>query len=111
MATTRLARAQWQTYFDRVSRSLAGRQAEIEVVGLGIGDQVEKEWTALNGLAYDPKDDVFEVLTEDVDHLVSRPKDIYVDQEADGLRSVEVIDADDNRQLIKLRQPLALPTG
>lgn len=72
---------------------------------------MEKEWTALNGLAYDPKDDVFEVLTEDVDHLVSRPKDIYVDQEADGLRSVEVIDADDNRQLIKLRQPLALPTG
>lgn len=110
MATHRLERNQWQNYFDRVSRMLEGRQAEIEIAGLGIGAQREQAWTALNGLTYDPKDDVFEVATDEVDHLIEGPKDILVEDAGAMLASVEVIDADDNHQIIKLREPIALPT-
>ena len=109
MATHRLQRNQWQSYFDGVSRLLEGRQAEIEVAGLGIGAQREKAWTALNGLAYDPKDDVFEVATDEVDHLIEGPKEILVEDSGSMLTSVEVVDADDNHQIIRLREPIALP--
>lgn len=110
MATHQLQRAQWQPYFDRVSRTLSGERAEIETVGLSVGDQINQEWTLLNGLAYDPKDDVFEIVTETLDHLIYRPKEIYVDEAGTALRSVEVIDAGGNHQIVKLRQPISIPT-
>jgi Family of unknown function (DUF5335) len=40
MAARSLAKAEWQSYCDRISKGLAGRRAEIEVTGLRIGDQV-----------------------------------------------------------------------
>ena len=109
MATQQLQRSQWQHYFDRVSRILVGKQAEIETASLAFGDQINREWSLLNGLAYDPKDDTFEVVTEDLDHLIPHPQDIYVDHTGVMLRSVEVIDADGNHQIVKLKEPLPLP--
>ena len=111
MTTHQLQRPQWQTYFDRVSRELGGLHAEIETAGLRLGAQINQEWTLLNGLAYDPKSDVFEVTTENLDHLISRPRDIFVDEAGLVLRSIEVIDADGNHQIVKLRQPIALPAA
>jgi|SRR6185436_10413534 len=109
MATHQLQRAQWKNYFDRVSHELGGQQAEIETAALGLGAQINQEWTLLSGLAYDPKSDVFEVTTEDLDHLIPSPKDIFVDETGLELQSIEVIDADGNHQIVKLRQPIALP--
>ncbi|MFL6711906.1 MAG: DUF5335 family protein, partial [Sulfurifustis sp.] len=79
MPTHHLQRDHWQSYFDRISRHLGGEQVEIETAGLGLGDQLKQEWVLLNGLVYDPKDDVFEVVTDDVDHLIHHPKDIYIE--------------------------------
>jgi len=108
MTTQQLQRAEWQPYFDRVSRTLGGERAEIETAGLRIGDQVNQEWTPLTGLAYDPKDDVFEVVTETLDHLIYRPREIYVDEVGATLRSVEVVDADGNHQIVRLKPPASL---
>lgn len=110
MATHQLQRAQWKPYFDTVSRILVGKQAEINIAGPTVGDQIEQEWSLLNGFAYDPKDDVFEVVIEDqVDHLIPHPKEIYVDDAGVMLRSVDVVDADGNHQIVLLREPLPLP--
>lgn len=111
MATQPLQRDRWQSYFDRVSRHLGGEQVEIETAGLGLGNQINQEWILLNGLTYDPKDDVFEVVTDNIDHLIQHPKDIYIDEAGTALRSVEVIDADGNRQVVRLREPIALPAS
>ncbi len=108
MATKKLDRSQWEGYFDRVSQGLTATMAEIEVAGLKLGDQVEAEWIPLAGLSYDPKSDLFEVLSEQLDHLIKRPREIYVDDGVEGLRSVEVIDGDGNHQIIQLKPPLAL---
>jgi hypothetical protein len=110
MATVKLDKGVWQTYFDRISKLVVGKQAEIEVAALNIGDQIEAEWVPLLGITYDPKNDLVEVLVEGLDHLIRHPSDIYVDQEPSGLlTSMEVIDADDVRQIIRLRDPLMLP--
>jgi hypothetical protein len=44
-----------------------------------------------------------------VDHLIRDPKQIRVDHELDWLRSVEVVDAEDNHHIILLKNALELP--
>lgn len=109
MATTQLHKAEWQSYFDHVSKALTGKQAEIEVESLKLGSQIEAEWLPLHGIAYDPKSDIVEVLVEGLDHLIHRPQTVFVDYDASGLQSIAVIDGDDNKQIVRLRDPLMLP--
>jgi hypothetical protein len=109
MAISKLEKTQWKPYFDYVSKILVGKRAEIEVASLKIGDQIEAEWLPFLGIVYDHKNDLVEVLVEDLDHLIRKPVEIYIDVGPAGLTSVEVIDADDYRQIIKLRDPLMLP--
>jgi len=109
MATVKLDKGAWQTYFDRISKLVVGKQSEIEVTSLQLGDQIEAEWVPLLGIAYDPKNDLVEILLEGLDHLIQHPRDIYVDQGPAGLTSMEVVDTDDVRQIIRLRDPIMLP--
>ncbi len=109
MSARTLPKEEWKTYFDRMSKGLPVKLAEIEVAGLELGDQVEAEWVVLNGISYDPKDDVVILFTDRIDHMIRRPREIYVDDGIDGLHSVEVIDADGNRQIAVFREALKLP--
>jgi len=110
MATEKLDKAVWHTTFEQMSKSLlVGKEVKIEVTGLKIGDQIEQEWIQLLGITYDPKSDLIEILVEGLDHLIHKPREIWVEHGAIGLVSMEVIDADDVRQIIRLREPLMLP--
>lgn len=111
MATEKLEKTVWQPYLDHVSKQLGAgtKRAEIEVASLQIGDQIEAEWVPLLGISYDPNDDLVEVLVEGLDHLIHHPAEIWVDTGPGGLVSMEVIDKDDVRNIVKLRDPLMLP--
>jgi hypothetical protein len=111
MATRKLEKAQWHPFFDGMSKVLLlGKRAEIEVDSLDFGAQIEAEWLPLLGIVYDPKDDVLEIaLEEEVDHLIYKPREIYVDEGLTGLESVLVVDANGIQQIVKLRDPLMLP--
>jgi Family of unknown function (DUF5335) len=50
MTARKLDKSQWRTFFDRLSKTLEGKQAEIEVASLSFGDQVEAEWLPLHGI-------------------------------------------------------------
>jgi hypothetical protein len=63
----------------------------------------------LLGISYDPKDDLIQILVEGLDHLIRKPREVWIDHGAIGLVSMEVVDADDVRQIIRLREPLMLP--
>jgi hypothetical protein len=109
MAISKLEKANWHPYFDALSKTLVGKRAEIELASLDIGDQIEAEWLPLLGMVYDHKNDLVEILMEDFDHMIRHPREIYVDYGLGGLTSLEVIDTDDVKQIIKLRDPLMLP--
>ncbi len=109
MATRSLPKSQWESYFDRISKHLKASQTEIEVVGMNLGDQVEGEWVSFYGISYDPKDDVVEYLLEGLDHLVRHPEQVFVDDDVEGLRSIEVVDRDGVRHIAKLKEVLKLP--
>jgi Family of unknown function (DUF5335) len=109
MALRKLDKTEWRVFCDRVSKALVGKRAEIEIASLALGSQVEANWLPLLGIAYDPKDDIIEIALEGLDHMVHRPREMYVDLGPDGLTSMEVIDGDDIRQIVTFRDPLMLP--
>jgi hypothetical protein len=105
----KIPRTDWRVYFDRMSRAMEPMQAELEVASLALGDQIEAEWVPLIGITYDPKDDILEIALEDLDHMISEPQEIWVDEIGLSLASLEVVDAEGTRQILKLRAPLMLP--
>lgn len=109
MSIVKLDKNAWHPYFDRVSKLLDGKLAEVEVASLELGDQIQAEWLPLIGITYDQKSDIIEIALEGLDHMIHKPREVYIDQEATQLTSMEVIDADDVRQIIRLRDPVMLP--
>jgi hypothetical protein len=102
-------KAQWEAFCNRLSRQLEGAQAEIEVAALGLGDQIEAEWVPLRGISYDPKDDVFEIAVENLDHLIHKPRSLAVQREGAKVESLAVETESGDRHIVRLREPLALP--
>jgi hypothetical protein len=110
MPLARLETTQWGPFLNYLSKSLEGSWVEIEAASLALGAQVQNRWLPLLGLAYDPKDDLIELALEGLDHLIHRPRDVFVDQGSEALvASVEIIDADGLRQIVKFKEPLMLP--
>jgi hypothetical protein len=110
MAATEIDRERWAPFLEGITNSLIGKQAEIEVVSLDLGDQIEAQWTPLIGIAYDRKDDLIEIALEGLDHMVRSPRELYIDYAVGGLATaIEIVDADENRQIVKFKDPLALP--
>jgi hypothetical protein len=109
MSVQQVDRSGWTIFFDTLTKTLVGKRAEIEVASLDIGDQIEAEWAPLIGITYDHKDDLIEVALEGIDHLINAPKEVYVDYDVGGLIAVEIVDSDDTSQIVKLKDPLALP--
>ncbi len=114
MAVKKLEKSEWESYFNEFDKKyregqIPAKEVQIEIVNDEIGDQVETWWQPLVGLSYDPKDDEFEVAAERHDHLIHKPVEIYVDEDVDSLKTVEVIQEDGTKHIIKLRVPEALP--
>lgn len=109
MAITKLEKTAWRPYFEHVTNILDGKRAEVEVASLKIGDQIEAEWLPLLGIGYDPANDLIDIKLEGLDHVIRNPKEVFIDQDAVLLKSMEVIDADNMQRIIKLRDPLMLP--
>lgn len=100
---------EWRPFFDRISRGLLGKWAEVEVASLDLGDQIVAEWVPLIGITYDSGDDLLDVAFDRANHLIRHPRQIVVEQVPTGVASVAVIDADGVQQTVRLRMPVMLP--
>jgi hypothetical protein len=109
MTIRKLEKPEWRPFLDIVSKLLQAKEAEIEVASLDLGDQVVAEWLPLLGISYDPKDDIVEVALDGVDHLIRGPREIYLENGAEALTSIEIVDANDAKQIVKLKDKLMLP--
>ncbi|AAC07206.1 DUF5335 family protein [Aquifex aeolicus] len=110
MATKAIPKEQWEKYFDNLSKNLPAVEVQLEVVDKEIGDQVEVEYSPLLGLSYDPKDDVFEIqFRETHDHLIYHPKEIYVEEEDGKITTIEVVDKEGTRYILRIKPAIPLP--
>ena len=109
MAAEQVERTRWSAFLNNLTNILVGKQAEIEVAALDLGDQIEAEWAPLIGITYDEKDDLIEVALEPLDHLIRSPRAIFVDEGVGGIVSLAIDDGDEHRHIVKLKDPLALP--
>jgi|TARA_B100001057_G_scaffold496780_2_gene599125 hypothetical protein len=104
-----LKRDKWSEFFNRVSKELAQKRAEIEVQSLDIGDQIEAEYVQIRGVVFDHKDDLIEVILDGLDHLIRHPKEVQVKGNEENLEAILIVDGEGVRHLITLRDPLILP--
>lgn len=113
MATQEIRKDHLEDYFNHFSTIMPAELVEIEVAGLDIGDQVEAEWLPLNGISYDPKDDAVVVDLGDgrIEHLISRPVEVVVDEGVSGINSISIRDGDDKLHVLRLKEPRALPSA
>lgn len=104
--------SEWRPFFDRMSKALrVGTKAEVEVASPELGDQILAKWVPMIGVTYDSKDDLLDVALDRADHLVYHPKEIAVEEGAEGLLSIAVTTADGTRQIVRLKEPLQLPAA
>jgi Family of unknown function (DUF5335) len=101
--------SEWRPFFDRMSKGLLGKRAEVEVASLDLGDQVIAEWVPMIGITYDSRDDLLDVALDRGSHLIRHPRQILVEEGPKGLASVAVVDEDGTHQVVRLKDPLMLP--
>ncbi|MCL4470114.1 MAG: DUF5335 family protein [Sulfuricella sp.] len=109
MTLTQLAKPQWQSYFDRVAKALGAKLVQVEITGLGLGDQVQAESLPLIGISYDPRNDILAVALEGIEHNIQHPKQIHVERDMESVYSIEAVDAEGEHHILLLRDPLRLP--
>ena len=80
-------KSQWRPFFDRVSKEVVGKRAEIEVASLELGDQIVAEWVPLLGITYDAKNDLLDIALDTINHLILHPRDIVVDERPEVSRA------------------------
>jgi hypothetical protein len=102
-------KSKWQAAAELLSRSIHGQPARLEVAGLRLGDQIEAEWAPLRSVSYDPKDDLFDIQLEGVDHLVRHPRSFAVRERGGLADSLAVVDGEGDEHIVQLREPILLP--
>lgn len=108
MHSKEISQTDWQAYFNKVTKSLANRAASVEVTGFNVGDEMLAKGIMLQGLSYDAKNNLMEVSSEKFHHLIHSPKRIFVSNEGGNIDSVEIIDGEETRHIIRFLHPLPL---
>ena len=109
MAIQAVPATEWRGFFDRLSKALLGKRAEIEVASLDLGDQIVAEWLPMIGITYDSRDDLLDVALDGTDHLIRHPREVIVEEGPSGVTSIAVVDGDGARQIVRLKEPVPLP--
>lgn len=108
MAIRKIEKQEWKNYFNTFSKNfLVDEQpeyAEIKIISESLGDQPETSWLLLQDIAYDPRNDVLDIIVEKLDHRIQHPTEIYVDEEDDGwVTSIQIAQGDGTKDIIELR--------
>jgi hypothetical protein len=107
MTTRKLDKGQWKGFLDRISKLLEGKEAEVEVASLKLGDQIEAKWRPILGITYDPKDDLIDLDLDGLDHMIRHPRELYVENGL-SIASLEIVDEEGVAQIVKFKDPMML---
>lgn len=100
---------QIKSQLELLSQVLDGRPADVEIASPALGDQFEAEWISFHGISYDRKNDAVNLALEDFDHAVPHPRALHVRARDGRLESLEIVDAEGAKHILKFKEPLLLP--
>ncbi len=108
MATRKLDKSAWAAYFAAFSKPFMHGErvdyAEIRVFSPEVGAQQETTWLPLSGITYDARSDLLDVAVANLDHMIYRPAEIYVEEAGAGvISSIQIVRDDGTREVIELR--------
>lgn len=69
-----LDKDEWGLAINRLSKALTGKPAAVEIAATAADS------LTLLGVTFDRCDDIVEVATEDFDHMIRRPREVYLNQ-------------------------------
>jgi len=116
MAYQSIDRSVWSTFSDRISSVLRGREVELEVIGLELGDQISAP-LIIDGVSYDSPGDALHVFMqagtgrEHVDHVIYSPQEIYIELSDAGVSQLAVMDGGGHKQFLWVRRLPQLPSS
>ena len=97
-----------EAYFDGFSKRFLrkdGKLADVEVLGMELGDQIEGEGVRLIGITYEPKTRELEVELESGDLRSFKPKEVWAIEEDDGfIKALEIVRDDDTKEIVRVRR-------
>ncbi len=113
MATRKIEKSHLKDYLDHFSSIMPDEQAEIEVAGLDLGDQIEAEWVTMSGISYDPKDDVVvvDINNGELQHMIRKPVDFEVTEDENGVHAFEIRCGEGHLHIVRLKTPQPAPQG
>ncbi len=103
MSTKKIEQYEWKNFFDKFSKEHKTTLVTLEVISSEIGDQTEIRLQPLKGLSIDSKSDSLVVFTEDINHSIYHPKDIFVEERDESRITIEILDQDNNIQILQLQ--------
>ena len=104
MASRELNKSDWQNFFDNFSKKHSTVLINLEIVGKEVGDQTEINWQPLRGISLDPRNDRFFIQTDLIEHSISHPKKVQIEEQNGELKSIQIIDQENNRQIVRLKE-------
>jgi Family of unknown function (DUF5335) len=97
-----------EAYFDGFSKRFLqkdNRTADVEVLGMDLGDQIEGEGVRLIGITYEPNTRELDVELEGGDLRSFKPKEVWAIEEDDGfIRALEIVRDDDTKEIVRVRR-------
>ena len=94
----------YHVYFDDLSKFFEDDLVQIEVVGLKLGDQIEADYVTLNGMTYEPKEDIlFLYLGDELEHTIRNPVEIYIDEGEFGVDEIAIKCAHGHLHLVNFK--------
>jgi Family of unknown function (DUF5335) len=112
MANRQIPRGDWSGFLEEFSRRHDGWLVSVRVLSPMVGWQVESRQLALQGVSSDREGTSISVHLgaspgPHVGHVISRPSDVWVEEENGVERGLEVESADGTKMLLEFR--VALP--
>jgi hypothetical protein len=97
-----------EQYFAGFSKRFLQKEnstADVEVLGMDLGDQIEAEGVRLIGITYEPKTRELEVELDGGDLRSFKPKEVWAIEEDDGfIRTLEIVRDDDTKEIVRVRR-------
>ncbi len=110
MKLRQLAKSEWPLFCGTLEPLLRVKVVEVEATGLGLPDQLAREWVRLAEFSYDSAGDVLQIAVHGGERSIAHPAAIQLREDDDGwLHSIEVVRRDGGRDFVILREALAIP--